>query len=202
MATKKTKMTEMSEEQDRQMRDWLREEHARTYKVEERYPLITRGILGEQNKQEEQQGIGYDKLEDIQDGTDVTGTSTTTAATKTTAPTETDTPPTIEQPEEASPARDTQAGLDSLPNGKQTIQRRVSSKQRRLSLEEYSTVFLSVPKIENSKPVFISSSIRDELDRIARRLGSRRMSASGIVENTVKHHLAFYGDDIKEWFKL
>ena len=195
-------MTEMREEQDKQMRDWLREENARTFKVVERYPLMTRGILGKQDKQEEQQGIGNGGQTDIEDSTDDTDTSTTTAATETTAITETNTPPTIEQPEEPSPAKDTQAGQNSLPNGKQTVQRLVSSKQRRLSLEEYSTVFLPVPKIEDSKPVFISSSLRDELDRIARRLGSRRMSASGIVENTVKHHLALYGDDIKEWFKL
>lgn len=38
---------------------------------------------------------------------------------------------------------------------------RVSSKQRRLSLDEYGTVFLPVPKIDHPKPVFISESLRD-----------------------------------------
>ena len=42
----------------------------------------------------------------------------------------------------------------------------------------------------------------DELDMIARRLGGKRMSASGIVENMVKHHLTVYGDELKEWYKL
>ena len=28
------------------------------------------------------------------------------------------------------------------------------------------------------------------------------MSASGIVENMVKHHLVTYGDELKEWYKL
>jgi hypothetical protein len=51
-------------------------------------------------------------------------------------------------------------------------------------------------------PIFISASLRDELDKIARRLGGKRMSASGIVENMVKHHLITYGDELKEWYKL
>ena len=76
------------------------------------------------------------------------------------------------------------------------------SKQRRLSFEEYRSVYLPVPKIENRMPVFISASLRDELDKIARRLGGKRMSASGIVENMVRHHLITYGDELKEWYKL
>ncbi|MBR1558127.1 MAG: DUF3408 domain-containing protein [Prevotella sp.] len=87
-------------------------------------------------------------------------------------------------------------------DGKQPPVRRVSSKQRRLSFEEYRSVYLPIPKIENRMPVFISASLRDELDRIARRLGGKRMSASGIVENLVKHHLITYGDELKEWYKL
>ncbi|HCY33445.1 MAG TPA: hypothetical protein DHV06_18025, partial [Bacteroides thetaiotaomicron] len=35
-------------------------------------------------------------------------------------------------------------------------QKRVSSKQRRLSLEEYRATYLQVPKIINRKPVFVS----------------------------------------------
>ena len=93
-----------------------------------------------------------------------------------------ETPPKNEQEEEAQPKP------VSLPDGKQTPAHRVSSKQRRLSLDEYGTVFLPVPKIDHPKPVFISESLRDELDKVARRLGGKRMSASGIVENMVKHH--------------
>ena len=37
-----------------------------------------------------------------------------------------------------------------------TIQRRVSSKQRRLSLEEYRNTYLKVPVIKDRKPVFLS----------------------------------------------
>ena len=93
----------------------------------------------------------------------------------------------------------------SLPDGndgKLPPMHRVSSKQRRLSLEEYRSVYLPVPKIENRMPVFISASLRDELDKIARRLGGKRMSASGIVENMVRHHLIVYGNELKEWYKL
>ena len=38
--------------------------------------------------------------------------------------------------------------------------------------------------------------------KMARRLGGKRMSASGIVENMVKNHLREYGDELKELYKL
>lgn len=83
-----------------------------------------------------------------------------------------------------------------------TIVRRVSSKQRRLSLEEYRKTYLQVPKITDRKPVFVSREVRDRLDDIVRRLGGRGMSVSGLVENLVRHHLATYGNDIDQWRKL
>ena len=106
---------------------------------------------------------------------------------------------------ESSDVPMTEAEPVSLPDandGKLPPVHRVSSKQRRLSFEEYRSVYLPVPKIENRMPIFISASLRDELDKIARRLGGKRMSASGIVENMVKHHLITYGDELKEWYKL
>ena len=105
-------------------------------------------------------------------------------------------PPKDEQEEELQPKP------VSLPDGKQSPVHRISSKQRRLSLDEYGTVFLPVPKIDHPKPVFISESLRDELDKVARRLGGKRMSASGIVENMVRHHLSIYGENMEQWFKL
>ncbi len=83
-----------------------------------------------------------------------------------------------------------------------TAAKRTSSRQRRLSLEEYRTTFLQVPRIEDRKPVFISGSIRDKLDRIVRTLGTRRMSVSGLLENLVVHHLEIYRDDLEQWRKL
>lgn len=83
-----------------------------------------------------------------------------------------------------------------------TIIRRISSKQRRLSLDEYRSTFLQVPKIADRKPVFVSHEVRDRLDRIVRYFGGRGMSVSGLVENLVRHHLAAYENDIEQWRKL
>ena len=58
--------------------------------------------------------------------------------------------------------------------------RRISGKQRRASLEEYKETFLPVPSIEDRKPVFLSRSTRDALDRIVRMFGERKMSVSGL----------------------
>lgn len=91
--------------------------------------------------------------------------------------------------------------LDGIP-AERTIVRRISSKQRRLSLDEYRDTYLRVPKIIDRKPVFVSSEVRDELDKIARCLGGRGMSVSGLVENLARHHLSTYGNDIDQWRKL
>ena len=81
-------------------------------------------------------------------------------------------------------------------------QKRISSKQRRLSLDEYRTTYLQVSKIVNRKPVFVSEKVRDELDRIVRTLGGRGMSASGLIENLVRLHLEAYREEIGQWRKL
>lgn len=82
------------------------------------------------------------------------------------------------------------------------IARRISSKQRRLSLEEYRTTYLQVPKIIDRKPVFLSGEVRDRLDEIVRRIGGRGLSVSGLVENLARQHLIAYGNDIDQWRKL
>ena len=68
------------------------------------------------------------------------------------------------------------------------VVRRISGKQRRASLEEYKDSFLSVPSIEDRKPVFLSRNTRDALDRIVRMFGERRMSVSGLVENIARQN--------------
>ena len=83
-----------------------------------------------------------------------------------------------------------------------TPQKRISSKQRKLSLEEYRTTYLQVPKIINRKPVFVSEKVRNESDEIVRRLGGRGMSASGLIENLTRLHLETYREDIEQWRKL
>ena len=81
-------------------------------------------------------------------------------------------------------------------------QKRISGKQRKATLEEYQQTFLQVPKIDDRKPVFVSSEARDRLDRVVRILGGRRMSVSGIIENIVRHHLSLYEEDFEAWRKL
>ncbi|MGM9796137.1 MAG: DUF3408 domain-containing protein [Parabacteroides sp.] len=89
-----------------------------------------------------------------------------------------------------------------MPEKAAVPQRRVSSKQRRLSLDEYRTTYLQVPKIADRKPVFVSGEMRDNLDRIVRYFGGRGMSASGLVKNLVRLHLETYREDIEQWRKL
>ena len=91
---------------------------------------------------------------------------------------------------------------NETPEDMAVPQKRVSSKQRRLSLEEYRATYLQVPKIINRKPVFVSETVRDELDRVVRFLGGKGMSASGLIENLVRLHLDTYRNDIEQWRKL
>ncbi len=77
-------------------------------------------------------------------------------------------------------------------------QRRISSRQRKLSLDEYRKVFLQVPRIEDRKPVFVSGEVRDRLDEFVRRLGGRKMSVSGLLENIARQHLETYSEDFEQ----
>ena len=81
-------------------------------------------------------------------------------------------------------------------------QRRISSRQRKLSLDEYRKAFLQVPRIEDRKPVFVSGEVRDRLDEFVRRLGGRKMSVSGLLENIARQHLEINSEDFEQWRKL
>ena len=83
-----------------------------------------------------------------------------------------------------------------------TIQRRVSSKQRKLSLEEYRNAYLKVPVNIDRKPVFVSCEVRDRLEDYVRKLGGRKMSVSGLLENIARQHLDTYDADFEQWRKL
>ena len=174
----KVKAGNMSEEEEKKVTQWFLEARSdrslSKSSMEERYPLVY--AMTDSNQKEPQQ--------DEQPKEDETIASTDSSAA---------TPPSeVTEP----------TSMEATQQDHQTPVHRVSSKQRRLSFEEYRSVYLPVPKIENRMPVFISASLRDELDKIARRLGGKRMSASGIVENIVRHHLITYGDELKEWYKL
>lgn len=101
---------------------------------------------------------------------------------------------------------DTLSETRQLPTGKEEAvpasQRRISSRQRKLSLDEYRKTFLQVPKIEDRKPVFVSGEVRDRLDEFVRRLGGRKMSVSGLLENIARQHLEIYSEDFEQWRKL
>ena len=88
--------------------------------------------------------------------------------------------------------------VDELPPSP-PIQRRVSSKQRKLSLEEYRNTFMRPYKIEDRKPVFISGKLRKMLDKFACKIGEDRMSMSGLLENIVRHHIELYSEDFEHW---
>ena len=111
---------------------------------------------------------------------------------------------TQKQPEKASEVvqEKLSEAVPEQTNETSQVVRRISGKQRRASLEEYKESFLTVPSIEDRKPVFLSRSTRDALDRIVRMFGERRMSVSGLVENIARQHLATYGEDIEAWRKL
>ena len=104
-----------------------------------------------------------------------------------------------EQPENPPGNQQVPTGKDDTPPASKC---RVSSRQRRLSLEEYRSTFLQVPKIEDRKPVFVSCEVRDRLDGYVRKLGSRRMSVSGLLENIARQHLETYSEDFERWRKL
>ncbi|MBP3778855.1 MAG: DUF3408 domain-containing protein [Prevotella sp.] len=101
-------------------------------------------------------------------------------------------------------ARPSQApALSSTTDTPPATARRVSSKQRKLSLDEYRATFLQVPRIVNRRPVFVSEEVRQKLDLIVLRLSdTRRMSVTGLLENICRHHIAMYENDIEQWRKL
>ena len=104
-----------------------------------------------------------------------------------------------EQPDEPTTDEDTPSVEVEQQPPTPTIQRRVSSKQRKLSLEEYRSTFMRPYKIEDRKPVFISGKLRKMLDKFACKIGEDRMSMSGLLENIVRHHIELYAEDFEHW---
>lgn len=120
-----------------------------------------------------------------------------------------DTTDTIQPEGSSGTAYSLQTGLSeqreqTMPTGnvQPTVSKRSSGKQRKESLEEYRQTFLTVPKIEDRKPVFISCEVRDRLDEIVRKLGGRGRSVSGFIVNLARHHLEIYQEDVDGWKKL
>ena len=83
-----------------------------------------------------------------------------------------------------------------------TVQRRVSSKMRKKTLEAYKQAYLVPTKLCNRKAVYLSRDTQERADFIVRRLGDRGSNLSSFVENIVRIHLEEYGEDIEKWRKL
>ena len=105
--------------------------------------------------------------------------------------------PTIEQNTEntmySEPARNT---------GNATVQRRISAKMRKETLEAYKQAYLVPTKLSNRKAVYLSRETQERADFIVRRLGDRGSNLSSFVENIVRQHLEEYGEDIEKWRRL
>ena len=83
-----------------------------------------------------------------------------------------------------------------------TVQRRISAKMRKETLEAYKQAFLVPTKLSERKAVYLSRETQERADFIVRRLGDRGSNLSSFVENIVRIHLEEYGEDIEKWRKL
>ena len=83
-----------------------------------------------------------------------------------------------------------------------TVQRRISAKMRKETLEAYKQAYLVPTKLNNRKAVYLSRETQERADFIVRRLGDRGSNLSSFVENIVRQHLEEYGEDIEKWRRL
>ncbi|GHV54213.1 hypothetical protein FACS1894181_18100 [Bacteroidia bacterium] len=183
-----SKQTGNSQEKKQQVQDWMPDAVVGKTKL----PKQADGNTEEQLKKFLREDVSGDSSvtgEDSKENADSTGTDSTI------------------EPEENTDSADSLQTESSEPTDATrstvtTSTKRTGGKQRKESLEEYRQTFLSVPKLEDRKPVFISREVRDRLDEIARKLGGRGRSVSGFIENLARHHLETYRDDVELWKKL
>ena len=115
-----------------------------------------------------------------------------------------------EQPQAKAPSKETdcqeaiasESSEPTLHTENATIQRRISAKMRRGTLEAYKQAFLVPSKLNDRKAVYLSRETQKRADFVVRRLGDRRSNLSSFVENIVRFHLEEYGEDIEKWRKL
>lgn len=69
----------------------------------------------------------------------------------------------------------TEKSMSVIPIPQFTAASRTSTKQRKVSLDEYREPFMVPPKITDRQPVFVSRSTRDRIDEIVRRFGERSL---------------------------
>ena len=112
-----------------------------------------------------------------------------------------------EQPQAKAPSKETDcreviASESAQHTENATVQRRISAKMRRGTLEAYKQTFLVPTKLNDRKAVYLSRATQERADFIVRRLGDRRSNLSSFVENIVRLHLEEYGEDIEKWRRL
>ena len=83
-----------------------------------------------------------------------------------------------------------------------TIQRRISAKMRKETLDAHKQSFLVPTKLNDRKAVYLSRETQERADFIVRRLGDRGSNLSSFVENIIRTHLDEYGEDIEKWRRL
>lgn len=83
-----------------------------------------------------------------------------------------------------------------------TVQRRISAKMRKETLEAYKQAFLVPTKLSKRKAVYLRRETQERADFIVRRLGDRGSNLSSFVENIIRQHLEEYGEDVEKWRKL
>ena len=83
-----------------------------------------------------------------------------------------------------------------------TVQKRISAKMRKETLDAYKQAFLVPTKLSERKAVYLSRETQERADFIVRRLGDRGSNLSSFVENIIRQHLEEYGEDIEKWRRL
>ena len=112
-----------------------------------------------------------------------------------------------EQPQAKAPSKEIDcqeviASESAQHTENETIQRRISAKMRRGTLEAYKQAFLVPTKLNDRKAVYPSRATQERADFIVRRLGDKGANVSSFIENLVRTHLEEYGEDIEKWRRL
>ena len=111
----------------------------------------------------------------------------------------------VPETERLTNKQDTENTMHSEPArniGNMPVQRRVSAKMRKETLDAYKQAYLVPTKLSDRKAVYLSRETQERADFIVRRLGDRGSNLSSFVENIVRLHLEEYGEDIEKWRKL
>ena len=112
-----------------------------------------------------------------------------------------------EQPQAKAPSKETDCqeviASESAQHAENaTVQRRISTKMRRGTLEAYKQTFLVPTKLNDRKAVYLSRATQERADFIVRRLGDKGANVSSFIETLVRTHLEEYGEDIEKWRRL